>query len=71
MRPTHLELKAPEGKFRVIGVDTFDGDDPGHIIGDYDTKITAVTIALAKGGAMYKTHVYDDQGKHIADGGTF
>lgn len=67
--PTDLELKAPEGKFRVIGVDTFDGTD--WIYGDYDTKEAAIKLANEKGGTMLKTHVYDDQGKHIHGAGTF
>jgi hypothetical protein len=66
---TKLILKAPEGKFRVIGVDTFDGTD--WIYGDYDTKEIAVTLANEKAGNMLKTHVYDDQGNHIHEGGTF
>lgn len=63
------ELKAAPGKFRVVCVDTFDGDD--WIDGDYDTVGKAVDVANAKGGTMLKTHVYDDKGKHIHDAGTF
>lgn len=66
---TGLVLKAPPGKFRVIGVDTFDGTD--WVCGDYDDRHTAITLANEKGGTMLKTHVYDDTGKHIHDAGTF
>jgi hypothetical protein len=66
---TQLELKAPPGKFRVIGVDTFDGTD--WIYGDYKTRDEAIKLANEIGGTMLKTHVYDDQGKHIHSAGTF
>ena len=66
---TSLELKAPAGKFRVIGVDTFDGTD--WIDGDYDTEEIAIQQAKVKGGTMLKTHVYNDEGKHIFEAGTF
>ena len=38
------DFKAPKGKFRVIGVDTFDGT--GWIQGDFKTKKEAVNVAL-------------------------
>lgn len=63
------DLKAPQGKFRVIGVDTFDGGD--WIEGDFDTREMAIECARKKGGTMLKTHVYDDKGNHIEEGGTF
>jgi hypothetical protein len=66
---TTLELKAPTGKFRVIGVDTFDGTD--WVYGDFNTKEEAIELANKKGRIMLKTHVYDDQGKHIHEAGTF
>lgn len=59
----------PKGKFRVIGVDTFDGGD--WVQGDFDTKEEALACARAKGGNMTKMHVYDDTGRHIGDAGTF
>ena len=74
---TSLELRAPLGKFRVIGVDTFDGEDwiyfvgEDWIYGDYDTKEEAINLANEKGGNMLKTHVYDEKGKHIHEAGTF
>lgn len=60
---------APKGKFRVIGVDTFDGGD--WVQGDFDTKEAALAVAQAKGGEMTKMHVYDDTGRHIGNAGTF
>jgi hypothetical protein len=66
---TDLKLKAPKGKFRVVGVDTFDGTD--WVDGDYDTKEDAFEAAKKAGGTMLKTHVYDDTGKHIFEAGTF
>ena len=63
------DLEAPQGKFRVIGVDTFDGCD--WIEKDCDTKEQAIECCNKKGGAMLKTHVYDDNGIHIHEGGIF
>ena len=31
------KLKAPKGKFRVVGVDTFAGPTDDYLIGDFDT----------------------------------
>lgn len=64
-----LELKAPEGKFRVVGVDTFDGTD--WVDGDYDTYEKARLAAIEKGGKMLKTHVYNDKGIRLFEAGTF
>lgn len=66
---TNLILKAPLGKYRVVGVDTFDGTD--WIEGDFDFLNEAIRLAKSKGGEMLKTHVYNDQGKHMFDAGTF
>lgn len=66
---TNLELKAPAGKYRVIGVDTFDGTD--WVSGDYDTLDQAKQNAKDEGGTMLKTHVYDDTGKHVFEAGSF
>jgi len=63
------EQKAPEGKFRVIGVDTFDGTD--WIDGDFDTAEEAINHARQRGGTMLKMHAYDDRGRHVGEGGTF
>ncbi len=65
------DFKAPKGKFRVIGVDTFDRDGSDWIEGDFKTKEEALKVAKEKGGTMLKTHVYDDKGNHIGEGGTF
>lgn len=63
------ELRAPEGKFRVVCVDTFDGTN--WVGGDFVNKDNALIFAKNKGDTMLKTHVYNDQGEHIADYGTF
>ncbi len=64
-----VELKAPSGKFRVVGVDTFDGTD--WVVGDYDTRESALGVAFIKGGEMLKMHVYDDKGNHCGEAGRF
>lgn len=60
---------APKGKFRVIGVDTFDGGD--WVQGDFDTKEAALECARKNGGQMTKMHVYNDTGSHVGEAGTF
>jgi hypothetical protein len=60
---------APTGKFRVVWVDTFDGDD--GVLGDFDTFDLAKEAADKNGGEMSKSHVYNDQGKHVYEAGTF
>lgn len=64
-----LELKAPPGQFRVICVDTFEGD--GWVQGDFETHSKAIDVATEIGGVMLKTHVYDDLGHHVFEAGTF
>lgn len=61
--------KAEKGKFRVISVDTFDGTN--WIEGDFDTPGEAFKVANEKCGCMLKTHVYDDEGNHLHDVGSF
>ena len=63
------QLRAPFGKFRVVGVDTFDHTD--WVEGDFDTKDAAIDHARSRGGEMLKMHVYDDQQRHIEQAGTF
>ena len=62
---------APKGKFRVVGVDTFDGTD--WVEGDFDSAAEAVDCARSRTAdeQMLKMHVYDDAGRHIGDAGTF
>ncbi len=62
--------KAPRGKFRVIGVDTFDGGD--WVEDDFDTLEKARKHAdeRTEGEQMLKMHVYDDTGSHRHEAGT-
>lgn len=62
-------LRAPEGKFRVVGVDTFDGGD--WVQGDFDTRDEALAVAKEKGGEMTRMYVYDDAGHRLGHAGTF
>lgn len=63
--------KAPPGKFRTIGVDTFDGTDWHDK--DFDTLKEAKQYVAdkVKGTQMLIYHVYDDQGRHLAQDGKF
>jgi hypothetical protein len=64
-----VQLKAPSGKFRTVGVDTFDRTD--WVDGDFDTLEEAKERARILGGTMLKTHVYDDAGRHLYEAGRF
>ena len=64
-----VRLSAPQGKFRVVGVDTFDHTD--WVEGDYATQHEAERAADKLGGSMLKTHVYDDQGVWLYGAGSF
>lgn len=64
----NTELKAPKGKFRVVGVDTFESPTADYLIGDYKEKETAIVTARIKGGEMNRTYVYDDNGKEVSGG---
>lgn len=68
-RDASVELKAPPGMYRVVGVDTFDRTD--WVEGDFDTLEAALARARSGGGEMLKTHVYDDQGRHMGTAGRF
>jgi len=63
--------KAPKGKFRVVGVDTFDGGD--WMEGDFSTLARARKHAnkSTKGKQMLVMHIYDDTGNHCYEAGTF
>lgn len=65
----NTELKAPKGKYRVVGVDTFSNED--WIVGDYNGSKEAKEIADKKGGTMTMMHVYDHNGKCIHTAGTY
>ena len=60
---------APKGKFRVVGVDTFDGGD--WVQGDFNTKKKALEVAAAKGGQMTMMYIYDDKGKCVDSAGSY
>lgn len=63
--------KAPKNKFRVVAVDTFSGED--WVESDFKTIKTAKAHIekATRGKQMLMMHIYDDQGAHVGDGGTF
>ena len=63
-----VELKAPAGKFRVVGVDLFSHED--YLKGDYASQAEAYKVAddhnTKRSGSMDDIYyVYDDQGTYI------
>lgn len=64
-----IEQKAPEGKYRVIQVDTFDNTE--CLVGDYKKLHTAIKIANEKGGTMSKVHIYNSLGSHLYEAGIY
>lgn len=67
----NVKRQAPVGKFRVVGVDTFSPEDPDWVEGDFDDLATAQQRAQGAGGEMTMMHIYDDQGRHVDEAGTF
>lgn len=63
------DLVAPKAKFKVVGVDTFDGGDWVDLI--TTDKKKAIKRAQEIGGTMQKAYVYDEKGNMIANFGTF
>jgi hypothetical protein len=65
------ELKAPKDKFRLVLVDTFDNED--WCGGDFNTLDLAKKNAgeETEGKQMLKAHIYDDQGCHVGEDGSF
>jgi len=64
------ELKAPLGKFRVVGVDTFVGPREDYSLGDFDSLSQAIRKAKKHAGEMNPVYVYDDNGILKWSGGT-
>ena len=62
-------LKAPKGKYRVILVDTFEGEDCILLTNKFKKK--ALDLAAEKGGQMTIVYVYNDKGEHIYKAGTY
>ena len=67
----NFSRNAPSEKFRIIGVDTFDGTD--WVQDDVGTLPKAKEMAdkQVEGTQMLVMYVYDDKGKHLYTGGTF
>lgn len=63
------EFKAPKGKFRVVGVDTFSHEY--WVYGDYNALQEATDFAKLKGSNMNMVYVYDDKGEYKFHAGTF
>lgn len=63
--------KPQKGKFRLVGVDTFDHGD--WVVGDYETLAEALKVADEKtnGQQMLMMHIYDKNGKHVSQCGRF
>jgi hypothetical protein len=67
-------LKAPKGKYRVVGTDTFESPSPpyaDYLIGDYASLDEAKHVADDKGAAMNLVYVYDATGKTLYRAGSF
>jgi hypothetical protein len=70
------DLKAPKGKFRIVGIDKFEIPGEGHWVeGDYDSLDEALRIARnntreASGDATDSSmatvfYVYDENGSYL------
>jgi hypothetical protein len=70
--PPHDDPRAPEGKYRVLGKDTFSFEDPPYKLGDYDT-LEEAHAAIRKAEEWHKDAgdladrfvVYDEWGRVV------
>jgi hypothetical protein len=62
-------LVAPIGKFRLIGVDTFEGPFADFIVGDFTSKDDAIREAAKRARKMNPMYVYDDAGTLLFSAG--
>lgn len=63
------EFERSSGKFRVVGVDTFDGGD--WVQGDFDTLEEARKCAKEHGGTMTLMYVYGPDRDCLFSAGSF
>lgn len=63
------ELIAPTGRFRLIGVDTFEGPFADFLVGDFDNREDAIREAVAKAGRMQPFYLYNDRGELVFSAG--
>jgi 5-methylcytosine-specific restriction endonuclease McrA len=56
------DRKAPAGKFRLLGVDTFYGPGADFLVGDFSYRTEAITEATRRASDMKPFYVYDDAG---------
>jgi len=68
LSPT-IELKAPKGKFRTTGYDSFSHED--WIYGDHDTLEEARMFATIKGRMMNIVYIWDDKGNRVGIQGNY
>jgi protein-tyrosine phosphatase len=68
---TDFSRKAPKGKFRIVGVDTFSNDDWHEKDVATLQKAKKFIEEKTKGQQMLKYYIYDENGRFVADAGTF
>ncbi len=64
-RASQEDLKAPEGKFRLITVDLSEGSSAVYRLGDFGNLETAKNVAEQKSGVGRPVYVYNDKGELI------
>ena len=60
--PSDKDHLAPKGKFRLLGVDTFEGPFAEFVVGDYDDQADAIKEAKARRQPMVPFYVFSDDG---------
>lgn len=59
------ELRAPQGKFRVVGVDLKVAATANYQLGDFDDFDTADRVAKEKASVGNPVYIYDDDSRLI------
>jgi hypothetical protein len=63
------ELIAPTGRYRLVGVDTFEGPFADFLVGDFDNREDAIAEAAARAGRLQPFYVYNDRGELVFSAG--
>jgi hypothetical protein len=71
LKASREELRAPKGKFRVIGVDVNEGATGNYRLGDFETLELAEKVAKEKATIGNPIYIYNDRGQLIVRYGSW
>ena len=63
------KLRAPRGRFRLVGVDTFAGPFEDFLVGDFEDLDDAKREAVARASRLVPFYIYNERGQMIFSAG--